>query len=671
MAGYSITITATDGASKAIEQVNKSLDRLARPVRNLKSAADKLARETGLNVIAQRFGRAAAAAQRLGRSIGAAVAPLGIITGGATLAGIVRMTVAWGEMGARLDLAARRIGVAATNLHALQGAARLAGGSAESITAGLRTLGDTLTDAVGGRNMEAVQYLNLLGISFRRNAFEARQAEEVLPELADAIARIPNPSLQARAATALLGGAAEDLLPLLRQGSAALRQYQEQARRYGVVTAEGVAAAKEMRQAQVGLGLAFEGLRNSIAERLSPVLSPLVRGFGEFLARNREIIASRVGEWAEDLAKWLRTVDWERVGRNVGQIASGVVALGAAAAGAASVVNDLVEGTVGWRTATIAAGVGFLAWTIGTTLAKAVAAARGIWVAYTTATLAATAATEAAQRIMSRGGPAPAAAAAPAAAGGLVGRLLPFLGLGGAAGVLGLGISQLQPVTPEQRDRARQGFRNRGAAEGFYGPTDQRAGAITNRLAEDLGLSREQAAGIVGNLWRESQLQAVNEQRPLVPGSRGGLGWAQWTGPRRNAFEAWAQERGLAVTSDAANYGFLLHELQNTPHGRSALAALRGTNDPRAAAGAFLPFETGGDPRAVVAMGDRARYAERAAAAAAVPVAPAPAARVDGNVNITATFRGAPPGMVVNATAGGAATVEAPRVQTALPGGGP
>lgn len=106
-------------------------------------------------------------------------------------------------------------------------------------------------------------------------------------------------------------------------------------------------------------------------------------------------------------------------------------------------------------------------------------------------------------------------------------------------------------------------------------------------LQRDLDLTKEQAAGIVGNLAHESgDFKTLQEINPLVEGSRGGYGYAQWTGPRRRAFEEWSQSQGLDPSSYKANYGFLLHELQNTPEGR-VLGELRQAQDPIQAARIF------------------------------------------------------------------------------------
>jgi hypothetical protein len=100
---------------------------------------------------------------------------------------------------------------------------------------------------------------------------------------------------------------------------------------------------------------------------------------------------------------------------------------------------------------------------------------------------------------------------------------------------------------------------------------------LTARLMNDNpGLKDFQAAAIVGNLAHESgNFKTLQEQKPLA--GRGGYGWAQWTGSRRKAFEAYARRNGLAMDSDAANYGFLNEELKGSHN--SAMQALLKTGN--------------------------------------------------------------------------------------------
>jgi hypothetical protein len=115
--------------------------------------------------------------------------------------------------------------------------------------------------------------------------------------------------------------------------------------------------------------------------------------------------------------------------------------------------------------------------------------------------------------------------------------------------------------------------------------TSQIAATLMSDLQRDLGLTKEQAAGVVGNLMHESggfgSLQEIN---PLVPGSQGGYGYAQWTGPRRDSFESYVANNGLDPTSYEANYGFLKHELANDPYERKQFMTVKGAQTAEEAA---------------------------------------------------------------------------------------
>lgn len=156
-----------------------------------------------------------------------------------------------------------------------------------------------------------------------------------------------------------------------------------------------------------------------------------------------------------------------------------------------------------------------------------------------------------------------------------------------------------------------------GAPSGSFGSI---APKISADLQRDFGLTPEQTAGIVGNLAHESGgFKSLQEQNPLVPGSRGGFGYAQWTGPRRVAFESWSKQNGLDPTSYDANYGFLKHELSSTPEGR-VLDSLKQAPDAQTATRVFSDqFLRPGIP----AMDSRMRWTGRALGAPPVQMAQA------------------------------------------------
>lgn len=91
---------------------------------------------------------------------------------------------------------------------------------------------------------------------------------------------------------------------------------------------------------------------------------------------------------------------------------------------------------------------------------------------------------------------------------------------------------------------------------------EQKAPGVMQMLMDDFDLSAESAAAILGNIGHECNgFETLQEIRPTVPGSRGGYGWCQWTGPRRLQFEAYCARNGLDPASDAANYKWLFVEL--------------------------------------------------------------------------------------------------------------
>jgi hypothetical protein len=86
-------------------------------------------------------------------------------------------------------------------------------------------------------------------------------------------------------------------------------------------------------------------------------------------------------------------------------------------------------------------------------------------------------------------------------------------------------------------------------------------------------LTVEDAAAVFGNAGHESKgLTDDQEDKPTVAGSRGGLNWMQWTGPRRRQMEAYCARNRLDPNSDIAAYKWLFIELNGTE--KKAIPAL-------------------------------------------------------------------------------------------------
>ena len=175
--------------------------------------------------------------------------------------------------------------------------------------------------------------------------------------------------------------------------------------------------------------------------------------------------------------------------------------------------------------------------------------------------------------------------------------------------------------------RARGHYRNTpaGRGTGDSRPTtrlgrtgakfDGKAPAIMRGLMDRYGLSREQAAGVLGNLGHESAGFTAYHEGGMAPG-KGGVGWAQWTGSRRRDFEKWTSDHGLNPTSDEASWRYLTEGDPETP---KAIAAVKRTTNRQDATRAFHDsFERSADISHGVIVkpkswNSRLRMADRAA----------------------------------------------------------
>lgn len=90
----------------------------------------------------------------------------------------------------------------------------------------------------------------------------------------------------------------------------------------------------------------------------------------------------------------------------------------------------------------------------------------------------------------------------------------------------------------------------------------------------DRGLPSHVADAFVVNFKDESGLNpGINEANPVVPGSRGGFGLYQLTGPRRTAYESFAAQRGVDPSDVNAQLDFLKYELEG-PEAKAAQSIL-------------------------------------------------------------------------------------------------
>lgn len=402
----SVTVTAVDKATATINSVRDRVGTVIEPTRQLTAAFGRLSEASGLARVSSGLSTAAGHATSFAKSLAFAAVPL---AGGGIIAGATSSATAFVNTGRQLLSGARALEMSVPQLHAFQNGARLAGIGAENATDGLKSFGQVLYDAVGGRNAEAMAASQLprLGFNLRDASGRARTASDALGDVAESIARLNNaPREQAQLAKVY---GVEALLPMLRRGRAGVAELLAQGRSVGTLTQGQAEQAKR-------LELQWDSMR-AVGDRLALTV-------GGALAPAMERGITRAQTWAQANEA---TISTALVGR-LEQAGRGTWTF-------VSAVDRAVTSTVGWETATTALEV-LLAGRLLKTL---------------TGINAATALFSASRLPL---------------------WALRMLGLGGAAVGAGMALSQLgeqRDKTGERQREQERNFAERGRANGFYG----------------------------------------------------------------------------------------------------------------------------------------------------------------------------------------------------------
>src|ERR1700722_4548114 len=102
--GFAIQISAVDNATKQIDTINRNLKNMQAPAERLTKSFGKLAETSGIKALASGMESAAASSFKLFENLGRAVAPLGLLTGAASIAGLSRLITGFADSGTALVL---------------------------------------------------------------------------------------------------------------------------------------------------------------------------------------------------------------------------------------------------------------------------------------------------------------------------------------------------------------------------------------------------------------------------------------------------------------------------------------------------------------------------------------------------------------------------------------
>ncbi len=242
------------------------------------------AKTTGANDI-KRLGNSMQGVQGKAKNLGMAVKGVGLafkaMFAAAAIGGITAFVKSSIDAADALGKLEVRTGIAAAKLQSYVNAGKLADVSQKQLATGLKTLARTQLEAADGVATYADAY-NKLGVNVKNSDGTIKQSDQLLGEIADTFATLPDGPEKTAIALDIFGKSGADMITMLNGGKASLEEFNYQ-------LSDRFAQNAEYYNDQVTkLGFKFEGFRMQLADALLPALSAITEVFADLFASGQD-----------------------------------------------------------------------------------------------------------------------------------------------------------------------------------------------------------------------------------------------------------------------------------------------------------------------------------------------------------------------------------------------
>lgn len=289
-------------------KAEKQYDRLERSVSKVEKAEKNAAKTTKENSEARRKSvvdtqKADVSMQGLLKTVNASIKGFAAFTGlllGAS--GLSKLALDAAKANRELDTTAKNLGMARKELSAWQGAAEMAGESANGMSGYMKTLSSDMQSLIMMGDTSVLPYFNALGVSLLDSTGKARKLDDVMLDLAD---RFSTMDRQQAYTLAQQMGIDDGTFNTLSRGRAEMERMLEIQRDMYHSSEADIENSRKLAEARAVLNARWESLKLMIGNALIPVLTTLteiVSGFVGFLVKHEHVtkgvflgIASAIG----------------------------------------------------------------------------------------------------------------------------------------------------------------------------------------------------------------------------------------------------------------------------------------------------------------------------------------------------------------------------------------
>lgn len=222
-------------------------------------------------------------------------------------------------------------------LSSLGNAVSRSGGSADAAVGSFQKLSNAYNEVkLTGRSATYDMLARLAGASGKVIQF-GKDTQKTIYDTADAAkALVAKSGLSFTTNLLEQAGLDPGTIALLVQGSDKVREAQAKvARLGGVITKQDTENAQRFSTALHDVGTISEGLGRTIWTSLSPAISEIIEKFTKWYEANGEWLRTQIAEKVKALADYLRSIDWNAIGKGVLDFARGA--------------NEAAKAVGGWK----------------------------------------------------------------------------------------------------------------------------------------------------------------------------------------------------------------------------------------------------------------------------------------------------------------------------------
>lgn len=255
-------------------------------------------------------------------NLGRMTAPFIALGGAATVAGMTSMVKSTASYGDQIANMVERVGWGTEAFQEYAHVARFSDMTTEEFAKNLEKLtqGMGMLRAGTGSLLSGVEKVSP---ALAAQLKATRNNQEAFELMIAAIQKVEDPVKKAYLANVAFGKSGLKMAQLANHGAEEIAELRKEAREMGIVLSEtAVSNSALFNDALEQNSETLRGLSGSITSQVLPVVIPMIEAFNKWLMSNRELIATKIGDFVKNLAQWLKQVDFQAIGNGLANIIS-------------------------------------------------------------------------------------------------------------------------------------------------------------------------------------------------------------------------------------------------------------------------------------------------------------------------------------------------------------